>query len=203
MNLSFVQTDLDARPQGRADGFAVSSMSGSAGPSLGLGGFDFSGGAQGLMRATPLPGTTSTKQGLQDGTQRGGQVKTATGLVSKTGAEAADAVLRVWREVAGIDGAEGRRDAQAARIGRAAADAVAACAVARQGQVATLFEGRATTYRSLLGDAEALATAVRERADEAWSLGPLTLPHMLVRLVVAEQLYRAAAMLANHPYHRA
>ena len=40
-------------------------------------------------------------------------------------------------------------------------------------------------------------------ADEQWSLGPLTLPHMLVRLVVAEQLYRAAALLANQPYHRA
>ena len=41
------------------------------------------------------------------------------------------------------------------------------------------------------------------RADEQWALGPLTLPHMLVRLVLAEQLYRAAALLANHPYHRA
>ena len=39
-------------------------------------------------------------------------------------------------------------------------------------------------------------------ADETWSLGPLTLPHMLVRLVVSEQLYRAGALLANHPYHR-
>jgi 23S rRNA (pseudouridine1915-N3)-methyltransferase len=44
---------------------------------------------------------------------------------------------------------------------------------------------------------------VLARADESWSLGPLTLPHMLVRLLVAEQLYRAAALLANHPYHRA
>jgi 23S rRNA (pseudouridine1915-N3)-methyltransferase len=44
---------------------------------------------------------------------------------------------------------------------------------------------------------------VRARADERGALGPLTLPHMLVRLVLAEQLYRAAAMLANHPYHRA
>ena len=35
------------------------------------------------------------------------------------------------------------------------------------------------------------------------ALGPLTLPHMLVRLVLAEQVYRAAALLANHPYHRA
>ena len=41
------------------------------------------------------------------------------------------------------------------------------------------------------------------RGDESWSLGPLTLPHMLVRLIAAEQLYRAAALLANHPYHRA
>lgn len=41
------------------------------------------------------------------------------------------------------------------------------------------------------------------RSDEQWSLGPMTLPHMLVRLIVAEQLYRAAAMLAGHPYHRA
>ena len=47
------------------------------------------------------------------------------------------------------------------------------------------------------------APEVLARADERWSLGPLTLPHMLVRLVAAEQLYRAAAMLANHPYHRA
>jgi 23S rRNA (pseudouridine1915-N3)-methyltransferase len=55
----------------------------------------------------------------------------------------------------------------------------------------------------VIGGPEGQAPAVRARADETWSLGPLTLPHMLVRLVVAEQLYRAAALLANHPYHRA
>ena len=55
----------------------------------------------------------------------------------------------------------------------------------------------------LVGGPEGHATEVIERADEHWSLGPLTLPHMLVRLVVAEQLYRAAALLAHHPYHRA
>ena len=43
---------------------------------------------------------------------------------------------------------------------------------------------------------------VRAAAHESWALGPLTLPHMLVRLVLAEQLYRACSMLANHPYHR-
>ena len=55
----------------------------------------------------------------------------------------------------------------------------------------------------VVGGPEGHASDVLARADETWSLGPLTLPHMLVRLVVAEQLYRAAAMLANHPYHRA
>ncbi|MDH5823379.1 23S rRNA (pseudouridine(1915)-N(3))-methyltransferase RlmH [Luteimonas sp. RD2P54] len=55
----------------------------------------------------------------------------------------------------------------------------------------------------LIGGPEGHAEEVQARADERWSLGPLTLPHMLVRLVAAEQLYRAAAMLANHPYHRA
>ncbi|MBV2210213.1 MAG: 23S rRNA (pseudouridine(1915)-N(3))-methyltransferase RlmH [Thermomonas sp.] len=55
----------------------------------------------------------------------------------------------------------------------------------------------------LIGGPEGHAQDVITRAAELWSLGPLTLPHMLVRLVLAEQLYRAAALLANHPYHRA
>jgi 23S rRNA (pseudouridine1915-N3)-methyltransferase len=55
----------------------------------------------------------------------------------------------------------------------------------------------------LVGGPEGHAPEVMARADERWSLGPLTLPHMLVRLVLAEQLYRACTLLANHPYHRA
>jgi 23S rRNA (pseudouridine1915-N3)-methyltransferase len=55
----------------------------------------------------------------------------------------------------------------------------------------------------LVGGPEGHPAEVLAAAEERWSLGPLTLPHMLVRLVVAEQLYRAAALLANHPYHRA
>lgn len=54
----------------------------------------------------------------------------------------------------------------------------------------------------LIGGPEGHAGPVLARADETWSLGAPTLPHMLVRLVAVEQLYRAAAMLANHPYHR-
>ena len=54
----------------------------------------------------------------------------------------------------------------------------------------------------LIGGPEGHATDVLQHADETWSLGPLTLPHMLVRLMLAEQLYRAATLLGNHPYHR-
>ncbi|MDA3914781.1 23S rRNA (pseudouridine(1915)-N(3))-methyltransferase RlmH [Oleiagrimonas sp.] len=55
----------------------------------------------------------------------------------------------------------------------------------------------------LIGGPDGHAPAVLERADRRWSLGALTLPHMLVRLVLVEQLYRAAMIVAGHPYHRA
>lgn len=55
----------------------------------------------------------------------------------------------------------------------------------------------------LVGGPDGHAAEVLARADQCWSLGPLTLPHMLVRLVLAEQLYRATTLLAGHPYHRA
>ncbi len=62
-------------------------------------------------------------------------------------------------------------------------------------------QGRDVAF--LIGGPEGHSPEVSAKADEQWSIGALTLPHMLVRLVVAEQLYRAASMLANHPYHRA
>jgi 23S rRNA (pseudouridine1915-N3)-methyltransferase len=55
----------------------------------------------------------------------------------------------------------------------------------------------------LIGGPDGLSAQCRERADRSWSLSPLTLPHGLVRVVVAEQLYRAMSLLAGHPYHRA
>jgi len=54
----------------------------------------------------------------------------------------------------------------------------------------------------LIGGPDGLAPQCIERADESWSLSPLTLPHALVRIVVAEQIYRAMSLLAGHPYHR-
>jgi 23S rRNA (pseudouridine1915-N3)-methyltransferase len=55
----------------------------------------------------------------------------------------------------------------------------------------------------LIGGPDGLAPSVLERADQRWSLSPLTLPHALVRVVVAEQIYRAMSLAAGHPYHRA
>lgn len=55
----------------------------------------------------------------------------------------------------------------------------------------------------LIGGPDGHAADVLARADQRWSLGPLTLPHMLVRLIAAEQLYRAMSINAGHPYHRA
>ncbi len=55
----------------------------------------------------------------------------------------------------------------------------------------------------LVGGPEGLAPVCREAAERSWSLSPLTMPHPLVRVVVAEQLYRAWSLLRNHPYHRA
>ena len=54
----------------------------------------------------------------------------------------------------------------------------------------------------LIGGADGLAESCRQRADHTWSLSSLTLPHALVRVVVAEQLYRAWTLLQGHPYHR-
>jgi 23S rRNA (pseudouridine1915-N3)-methyltransferase len=54
----------------------------------------------------------------------------------------------------------------------------------------------------LVGGPEGLAPECLARAERRWSLGPLTLPHPLVRVVLAEQLYRAWSLVRNHPYHR-
>jgi len=55
----------------------------------------------------------------------------------------------------------------------------------------------------LVGGPDGLDRACRQRADQLWSLSDLTLPHPLVRILLAEQLYRAWTVTRNHPYHRA
>ncbi len=72
--------------------------------------------------------------------------------------------------------------------------------------LASLLEGWLASGRKpafVIGGAEGLAAPVLARADHVLSLGPLTWPHMLVRVLLAEQLYRARTIAAGHPYHRA
>jgi len=61
-------------------------------------------------------------------------------------------------------------------------------------------QGRDISF--LIGGPDGLDQSSLKRADARWSLGKLTLPHMLVRVILAEQLYRAWSITQNHPYHR-
>jgi 23S rRNA (pseudouridine1915-N3)-methyltransferase len=54
----------------------------------------------------------------------------------------------------------------------------------------------------LIGGPDGLSKTCLQRAETKWSLSPLTLPHPLVRILLAEQLYRGFSILQNHPYHR-
>lgn len=105
---------------------------------------------------------------------------------------------------------------------RAMADeGVAILAAIPKGAHVVVLDGRGEAWRSedvaaqlgrwrmqgkdlafLIGGPDGFAPPVLQRADQRWSLGPATLPHPLVRIVVAEQLYRAVSQLGNHPYHR-
>ena len=61
-------------------------------------------------------------------------------------------------------------------------------------------QGRDVSF--LIGGPDGLDETCFKRADARWSLGQLTLPHMMVRVILAEQLYRAWSITQNHPYHR-
>jgi 23S rRNA (pseudouridine1915-N3)-methyltransferase len=54
----------------------------------------------------------------------------------------------------------------------------------------------------LVGGPDGLAKSILKKASIIWSLSQLTLPHQLVRVIVAEQIYRAWSIINNHPYHR-
>jgi 23S rRNA (pseudouridine1915-N3)-methyltransferase len=72
-------------------------------------------------------------------------------------------------------------------------------------ELATWLSARMQDGRDLalvIGGPDGLATAVLDRSDQQLSLSKLTLPHPLVRVVLAEQLYRAHTVLSGHPYHR-
>ncbi len=54
----------------------------------------------------------------------------------------------------------------------------------------------------LVGGPEGLAPECKQRANQQWSLSPLTLPHPMVRILLSEQIYRAWSVIQGHPYHR-
>ena len=136
--------------------------------------------------------------------------------------EAADDYLRRLTRYAGAREVEVReasreptipaqQEAEAARLTERTRPGSRVVALAREGQGWTSVElarrldewrlaARPVTF--VLGGSHGLAPALLQRADVRWSLGPLTLPHELARVVVLEQLYRAWTILRGEPYHK-
>ncbi|HET8632529.1 MAG TPA: 23S rRNA (pseudouridine(1915)-N(3))-methyltransferase RlmH [Gemmatimonadales bacterium] len=83
-----------------------------------------------------------------------------------------------------------------ARVGKAWSSAQLVEQVSR-------WQLRARPVAVLVGGSHGLDDALLERAEARWSLGPLTLPHELARVIVVEQLYRAWTILRGEPYHKA
>ena len=106
----------------------------------------------------------------------------------------------------------GGRAAQAALLERAIPKGAAVLVLDERGQRLSSpdFAGLLAHWRDdgcadmafVIGGADGLDPALRQGADVALSFGPMVWPHMLARAMLAEQLYRAAAILAKTPYHR-
>jgi 23S rRNA (pseudouridine1915-N3)-methyltransferase len=120
----------------------------------------------------------------------------------------------VWHETGESRAADAarRRDEEGAALLRLAREADFKIALDERGKalgsaafaglLAEKRDGGAKAATLLLGGPDGLGEAVRAAADLQLSLGPMTLPHGLARIVLAEQLYRAATILSGHPYHR-
>ena len=105
-----------------------------------------------------------------------------------------------------------KSESEALRLDRAIPDGDVLVALDERGELAT-SEGLAARFGGwrdagrnvalLIGGADGLDPALLRRAEWQLALGKLTWPHMLVRLLLVEQLYRASTILSGHPYHRA
>lgn len=110
------------------------------------------------------------------------------------------------------DKKNGGMPAEAALLRRAIPDGAVICVLDERGRVETSpdFANRLGAWRDqgrgdvafVIGGADGIAKEMRQDADHALSFGKMVWPHMLVRVMVAEQLYRAASILAGGPYHR-
>ena len=67
----------------------------------------------------------------------------------------------------------------------------------------TYFQEESPKVAIAIGGADGLSSDVVDRSKESWSLSALTLPHQVVKVVLAEQIYRGWSILQRHPYHRA
>jgi len=146
----------------------------------------------------------------------------AVGRLRPAMREVADDYLRRLERYAGVREVEVReasreptvaaqRNAEAARLSERTPAGSRVVALAREGKGWTSAElarrvdewrlaARPVTF--VVGGSHGLAAGLLERADVRWSLGPLTLPHELARVVVVEQLYRAFTILRGEPYHK-
>jgi len=103
--------------------------------------------------------------------------------------------------------------AEAVLLGRAIPQGAVICTLDERGKVMTSpdFAARLAGWRDdgrgdvafVIGGADGIDPALRAKADASLSFGKMVWPHMLVRVMIAEQLYRAASILAGSPYHRA
>ena len=113
-------------------------------------------------------------------------------------------------EVEGKKG--GGMAAEAALLARSVPDGALICTMDERGKVMSSpdFAALLATWRDqgrqdvsfVIGGADGIDPALRDRADASLSFGKMVWPHMLVRVMLAEQLYRAASILAGGPYHR-
>lgn len=110
------------------------------------------------------------------------------------------------------DKKNGGMPAEAALLRRAIPDGAVICVLDERGKVEQSpdFASRLGGWRDqgrgdvafVIGGADGIAKDLRQDADHALSFGKMVWPHMLVRVMLAEQLYRAASILAGGPYHR-
>lgn len=101
---------------------------------------------------------------------------------------------------------------EAALLGRAIPDGAVVCVLDERGKVekSPEFATRLANWRDagrgdlvfVIGGADGIDASLRQSADHAVSFGKMVWPHMLVRVMLSEQLYRAASILAGGPYHR-
>lgn len=102
--------------------------------------------------------------------------------------------------------------AEAALLSRAVPDGALICVLDERGTVepSPAFAKRLGGWRDqgrssvafVIGGADGIDKALRQRADHALSFGSMVWPHMLVRVMLSEQLYRATSILSGGPYHR-